>query len=282
MAAFVTNHQVVATINNFVPKSDVEYYTKPQGQQTEPYLPIILLDAMHKFVVQINFHPVRIALNLKSYGLFNPEYLKKIKQVLELMCEREMKRRSDLNEVMAFKFHYLGWIVNEIDKCREHFQNRREQNAEIKSDYIELFAKRVLKQNKDGILDYLESTIKDCVREFPYREATLFRQIVTQLVSPENCASALDILKASLNNQRGFTDLTTSCSSCGEEKPDKKCSKCKEVQYCDRECQRLHWFMHKKECARPSAQSHSEGSASTVKPIDTAEISEQLQKLVTG
>jgi len=24
------------------------------------------------------------------------------------------------------------------------------------------------------------------------------------------------------------------------------------VQYCDRECQRLHWFIHKKACARLS------------------------------
>lgn len=52
----------------------------------------------------------------------------------------------------------------------------------------------------------------------------------------------------------GFTDSDALiCHTCGEEKATKKCSKCKAVQYCDRECQRLHWFIHKKNCARLSS-----------------------------
>ena len=55
------------------------------------------------------------------------------------------------------------------------------------------------------------------------------------------------------------------------------------MQYCDRECQRLHWFMHKKTCARPmpGAASVSNG-ANVKKDIDATEISEQLQNLVAG
>lgn len=72
------------------------------------------------------------------------------------------------------------------------------------------------------------------------------------------------------------------CSTCGEEKPDKKCSKCKEVQYCDRECQRLHWFMHKKTCTRPTTTPVA--SASSQEPdkanVDSAEISQQLENLL--
>ncbi|KAG8285788.1 Ankyrin repeat and MYND domain-containing protein 2 [Homalodisca vitripennis] len=40
------------------------------------------------------------------------------------------------------------------------------------------------------------------------------------------------------------------CATCGQEPAIKKCSKCRATQYCDRECQRLHWFVHKKECGR--------------------------------
>lgn len=89
-------------------------------------------------------------------------------------------------------------------------------------------------------------------------------------------------------------DDITYCSTCGEEKPDKKCSKCKQVQYCDRECQRLHWFAHKKVCARPIstpnpsggsgggvATTGGESNAKAKSDIDSAEISEQLQKLIT-
>lgn len=83
-----------------------------------------------------------------------------------------------------------------------------------------------------------------------------------------------------------FQDDITYCSTCGEEKPDKKCSKCKQVQYCDRECQRLHWFAHKKLCARPVSSQNASGSdanksAKSKVEIDSAEISEQLQNLMT-
>jgi len=69
------------------------------------------------------------------------------------------------------------------------------------------------------------------------------------------------------------------CSTCGAEKPDKKCSKCKAVQYCDRECQRLHWFMHKKNCARLLAQSQTHSQSQSKGNIDTAELREELAKL---
>mmetsp|Transcript_13333 Transcript_13333/g.15535 ORF Transcript_13333/g.15535 Transcript_13333/m.15535 type:complete len:395 (+) Transcript_13333:123-1307(+) len=40
-----------------------------------------------------------------------------------------------------------------------------------------------------------------------------------------------------------------SCSNCGVESSTlKKCSHCKEVQYCDRECQLKHWKIHKPSC----------------------------------
>lgn len=70
------------------------------------------------------------------------------------------------------------------------------------------------------------------------------------------------------------------CSSCGEEKPDKKCAKCRVVGYCDRECQRLHWFVHKKTCARESG-TNPQASPSVQPEIDTNELSEEIKKLST-
>lgn len=40
----------------------------------------------------------------------------KIFKVLNLMCEREIKKQLESNEVMAFKFHYLANILIEIAK----------------------------------------------------------------------------------------------------------------------------------------------------------------------
>ncbi|KAL7050097.1 hypothetical protein ACKWTF_003955 [Chironomus riparius] len=283
MGAFVANHKAVSTINNFVSKSDIEYYTKIQGLQTEPSLPPALLDSFHKFVIHPNLHPTRIALNLQQYGVVSDNY-KIVKNVLDLMTEREMKRKSETNELMAFKYHYLSWIIKEIISCRDHFLARN-QEKDSKSDYLEMYIKRVMKQNKEGQMDYMELTIRECVREFPFRECMIFQQVVRQLADKENQFTALEIIKQAINGQRGFQDVNIFCSTCGDEKPDKKCSKCKQVQYCDRECQRLHWSIHKKECARLSsqpAQITTAPSNGKKEPIDQAELSEELQKLVAG
>jgi hypothetical protein len=48
------NHACVAVINNHIPKSDIDYYTVPQGLETEPKLPAILAAPLHKFVMQVS------------------------------------------------------------------------------------------------------------------------------------------------------------------------------------------------------------------------------------
>lgn len=205
MAAFVGNHAAVACINNYIPKADIEYFTKIQGQQTEPTLPVILLDALHKFVIQSNVHPVRIALNVQKFGTL-ADHLENVKKVLELMVEREIQKQGDINEVMAFKYHYLSYIVGEIIKCRDYFQSRKESQDgadSTKSDFIELFAKRVLKENKHGQLEYIESTVRECVREFSFRESTVFKQVLVQLTN-KDALPALDVIRGAINGQRGF------------------------------------------------------------------------------
>lgn len=283
MAAFVGNHACVETINNYVSKEQLEYYTKPQGLQKEPHIPPTLLNSFHKFVVETNLHPVRIVLNLQNLGLLKT--LPGLRKSLELMCEKEMKKPSDVNELMAFKYHYLRWIISELMRCEEQCKAQKKEkpatNAEEpnKHDFVEMFIKRVLKENKLGQLDYVEFTIRDCVREFPFRECTIFRQIVTQLAA-KDAPSALTILRSAINGQRGFVDEISYCSSCGNEKPDKKCSKCKAVQYCDRECQRLHWFMHKKTCNRPT--SNATTAAAPRGPVDANELREELARMTAS
>lgn len=275
MAAFVANTKVVSTINNFIPKGELEHHTTIQGLQTEPLMPANIIDAFHKFVIYPSVHPIRIALNLQQFGIISENYAA-IKKVLDLMSEKEMKRKSETNEIMAFKYHYLAWMVKEIIECRDFF-SKRNQEKDSKSDYLEMFIKRVLK-HKEGQMDYVELTIRDCVREFPFRECISFQQIVRQLADKENDLSALEIVKQTINGQRGFQDVNTLCSACGDENPDKKCSKCKQVQYCDRECQRIHWQIHKKECGRVS----TEKTNNPKNVVNQAEISAEIQKLVAG
>lgn len=46
----------MVVINNFIPKADVDYYTIPQGLETEPKLPPILANPLHKFISQVSIH----------------------------------------------------------------------------------------------------------------------------------------------------------------------------------------------------------------------------------
>lgn len=265
MAAFVGNHSCVATINNFIPKSDIDYYTLKQGVQEQPFLPAFLADPFHKFVTQINIHPIRIALNLQKYsGL--ADHLTELKKVLELMSDREIKRT---NEIMSLKFHYLSYIVAEIIKCKD----KEIKTDEKKFDFVDILARKLLK-TKDGNLEVMDSFLKECIREFSHRECTIFRQMVTTLAGNDP-PSALSIIHSSINGQRGFVDNVPFCHACGDEKPAKKCSKCKSVQYCDRECQRLHWFMHKKSCARLST-----GETDKPEKPDVAVLNSQIQNLL--
>jgi len=270
MAAFVGNKAVVQTINNFIPKSEIEPYVKANGG----FLSQVLADPLHRFVMILNLHPVRIALFLQKHPLLL-ENLKQLKKVMDAMAEKEMKRKGEPNEVMSLKFHYLGWIVGELNRAKETASSR---DADKQTDFIELFTKKVLKPAKDGQMDYLEITIKDCIREFPWRECTIFRQVVNQLVSKSNTLPAFDILRQSIYGHNTFADQTPYCDACGEENPTKKCSKCKTVQYCDRECQRLHWFAHKKVCAR-EATAPTDQTSSPKEPIDMAELQGALSAM---
>lgn len=260
MAAFVGHHNCVATINNYIPKSDVDYYTKPQGSSKEPLLPPFLAESFHKFIMQVNIHPVKVVMNLQNFvGLM--EHLQDIKKVLQLMSEKEMKKGSETNEVMSFKFHYLSFIVNEVSKIKE-------------KDIVEIFARKILKPTNDQ-LEFMDNFLKQCIKEFPFRECTLLRQMVAGLATPDP-PTALSVVSAAINGQRGFVDNIAVCSTCGEEKPAKKCSKCKVAQYCDQICQKYHWHWHKKSCAQLAISANTKQQT---KP-DAAEISADMQNLL--
>lgn len=211
--------------------------------------------------------------------------------MLEAMRHKEMRRGIETNEVMAFKYHYLSCVTAEVAKCQKRQEAMKaeksdkdkggEDSEERKSDCVELLVRKFLKSSKsDGNPEYQEAFLRETVREFPFRESTIFRQMVATLAGTDP-PSAVSVVSAAINGQRGFSDNVQICVTCGEEKAAKKCSKCKAVQYCDRECQRLHWFMHKKSCARL-------GQSSGVKltDVDRAQVanavSSRLQNLAVN
>lgn len=104
-----------------------------------------------------------------------------------------MKKGPECNEVLAFKFHYLGYILSEIHRCSYVFLSADScsllfvvhilnvqicfrRTSQNQTDPFETFVKKILKGSRGE--EYLELLLRDCVREFPYREGFLFQQVL--------------------------------------------------------------------------------------------------------
>ncbi|XP_030057218.1 ankyrin repeat and MYND domain-containing protein 2 [Microcaecilia unicolor] len=239
MAAFVGQHDCVTVINNFFPRERLDYYTKPQGLDKDPKLPIKLAGPLHKIITTTNLHPVKIVVLVQENPLLaEVESLRKCCRVLDLICEKCMKQR-DMNEVLAMKMHYLSCI---FQKCSNFLKERE--------DKLDGLLKSLLKgRDTDGFPVYQEKFIRECIRKFPYCEATLLQQLVRSISPVEigSDPSAFSVFTQAITGQVGFVDAEF-CTTCGEKGADKRCSLCKMVIYCDQKCQKAHWFTHKKAC----------------------------------
>jgi len=248
MAAFVGNHEVVALINNYVKLETIQYYTKTQGLETEPKLPHVAAKSLYDLVMQVNLHPVRIALTVGECSILQT-HIKPCSKVLELMAEKESKRPENVNEVICLKFHYLSYVLKTLEK--ELSKTEIEKKEDKDSVIFESVIKKWLRgRASDGFEEHLDYYIRDAVKAFPFVELPLFMQIVRNMAGAVGESCSLSTLIGAINGQRAFQD-EHACSTCGgSNKENKKCSKCRMVQYCDRTCQRLHWNTHKKICAQ--------------------------------
>lgn len=61
------------------------------------------------------------------------------------------------------------------------------------------------------------------------------------------------MISSVVNGQKGFKD-SEPCTTCGEEEGGKRCARCHFDVYCNKECQRLHWSVHKKYCQAKAAE----------------------------
>ncbi|CAB1436472.1 unnamed protein product [Pleuronectes platessa] len=249
MAAFVGQHDCVTVINNFFSRARLDYYTRPQGLEKEPKLPSKLAGPLHKVIMSTNLNPVKMVMLVKENPLLaEVEALEKCRRVMELICEKCIKQQ-DMNEVLAMKMHYISCVLG---KCASFLKNRE--------DKLDGLVKSLLKgRDSDGFPVYEEKFIRECIRKFPYCDATLLQQLVRSIAPVDigNDPTALSVLTQAITGQVGFMDAEF-CTSCGEKGAEKRCSICKMVIYCDQDCQKMHWFTHKKVCKQLQDQRESQ------------------------
>ncbi|XP_068560525.1 ankyrin repeat and MYND domain-containing protein 2-like [Cebidichthys violaceus] len=242
MAAFVGQHDCVTVINNFFSRERLEYYTRPQGLESEPRLPPRLAGPLHKIIMTTNLNPVKIVMLVKENPvLVDVAALEKCYQVMDMLCEQCVKQQ-DMNEILAIKMHYISCV---LQKCLAFLQKQ--------DDKLDALVKNLLRgRDSDGFPQYQEKFIRDCIKKFPYCEATLLQQQV-RIITPIEIGiagtdpTAFSVLNQAITGQMTFVDADY-CATCGEKGAEKRCSLCKAVTYCSLMCQKLHWFTHKKMC----------------------------------
>jgi len=247
MAAFIGQHEIVSMINNFFSPKDLEYYCQPRGLETEPKLPPSLFPALYRYIINVNLSPVKLSFILQE----NMELINNadcVTRVLHLLCEKMMKQR-DTNEILALKFCYLSFILTQAAKSHAERQQKSGDGP-----MLEMWIKHLLKipeiEDMPGNQDQLVCAM---LKEFPYVESHLFQQIVRTVTTSAANASALNVLTSCINGQHFSSADDKACSTCNE-LGGKTCQNCKSVFYCNRECQKLHWFVHKKECSSLAAE----------------------------
>ena len=175
------------------------------------------------------------------------EHLSQVKEVLGLLSEGQMKRGREANEILSLKFHHLHFVAVALHKEKQKKQDL--SMIDLTSQYIRVFLKP---RPSDGFPEFLDNFVRESIRTFPFKETAVFRQLLVNLSKTKQeiqNALAINLLNSCINGQRGFSEENP-CPTCGQEKAPMKCSQCKSVHYCDRECQKFHWPHHKKQCGQ--------------------------------
>ena len=101
---------------------------------------------------------------------------------------------------------------------------------ENKTPFIDRWIKSmIIGREPDGYKVFQENFLRQGVKEFPFQESQLFKTLVTNFHHCQNYgegATAAEYINQAFNGQNGFKDFEN-CDTCGEEKAESKCSKCK-------------------------------------------------------
>jgi len=254
MAAFVGQHRSVAIINNFISREYIEYYSKITGLEKQPRLATRFIQPVHALVRLVNINPVRVVYFFKA-NLSLLDEAKMISTVLDFLCERLLRESSDPKEMLSLKVHYLSFMLQHLHKA---ILQAKAKESKIESDsfgkantenILNNLIKFWLKPSAKGFPENMERLLRQSIRQYPYQESSVFQQLVQTLSSVEigDEPSALSILSQAIMG-KSLDGEDSTCFTCGEPNPNKRCSKCKVTTYCDATCQKLHWSVHKHIC----------------------------------
>ena len=258
MAAFVGQSHVASYINSFFSPKVLLHYTKSDvGDNLR--IDQKMAHSLHQIVSNYNINPVRLVMLLQG----NTTVLDNLilcKNVLE--CERDKQFKKDNNESLSVRFHFIAQLFSKLHEVMEKEKEvlsksgDTENIEEIHNNACENMKKWLLKTNKSGTVDEnLERFIRIGLKEYPFTQNVVLQQAVKTLASAneeEKTITAFSVYSQLLTGSQSSMLMPESfCVTCDERlKSHLRCSRCKQVQYCDKKCQALHWPSHKKVCCK--------------------------------
>uniref|UniRef100_H2Z5V0 Uncharacterized protein n=1 Tax=Ciona savignyi TaxID=51511 RepID=H2Z5V0_CIOSA len=125
LAAFVGQHEIANKIKNYLSLDKLEPYTTGQGSNP-PRLPLDAAIPLQKIVMMSNPHPVKIVTSILDCDVINDaDVLKKIESVLSDLGTKSIRSRTDYDEVLALKTHYLATVIEMVVKFMKTYPEKK-------------------------------------------------------------------------------------------------------------------------------------------------------------
>jgi len=255
MAAFTGQTHIASYINSYFPPKVFLRYTDP-SVGTSLQCDTVLATSLHKLATNYNIHPVRLIMLLKSH-------LNVLKQtsvsVSILECERDKQFKKETNEVLSLRLHFLAWLLKKVSEVGKVSVEEGKGDSASEDGKWEACCDTVIKwfwkaEKKGATEDNRDRFVKAGLKAYPFTQNTLLQQAVQTITaanklseaSAEPIAVYLQILTGS---QAAIFMADSHCVTCSEKLSNHmRCSRCKEVQYCDKKCQAINWPTHKAHC----------------------------------
>jgi len=81
-------------------------------------------------------------------------------------------------KILSFSISSIYFQESKTETGKTESKDADKDKDDRKWDPIEIFVKSMLKHPQSNAMDYQERFLRECIREFPHRDSTLFRHMV--------------------------------------------------------------------------------------------------------
>ena len=251
MSSFVGNKECARIISSFFSE---DTFTSVASKFK---LPDPISSNLYTILLELNnIHPVHALISIRGFPAML-EHLSDVIRTLEAVCDRTFR---DTYEEIAFRTHFVKCIFKAIEELQAKDNNQTPCGQLVKKFL------RVSTYTQGGsnlpLQIGMENHLRQAIRSFPFRDMPLYQQTLACLQTIEHdeklkhqlSSPTLHVINSVIRGPlAGRTTMDPICVTCGKQGLSlMECTGCISVSYCSKDCQKMHWFSHKKICSSKS------------------------------